>query len=695
MSYVRRVGVEVYGNVSGFLTSMGQMNAGITRTASGFQTAGRQSTIFNNQLKAIGTTARYALAGGLIFGITGALSKLSQLQVAIGNIQTVATQIGGQEGLRGVDNFSQSIINMSNKTLIPVQTLTDSITALYSSLKQNLPQSDVLNLTERFAKIARTSQISDPTALVGSILGGITAFGMPSGPGKIGASASILGDQFKRVLQYSRNMSGEEYAQYSGNLYKRAGVAGLSPTQAGALAIQSTMLGGPASTNMQNLSQFLLYLRNPKSAKSKAAYAQAGITEADLVSSAPNSGLALINKLITYAQSLPSGVRAQFISNAFGRMQSQSTFQTLIKAGGMSGINKQIQNLSSSAGEVDKSFKRFVDSAPLAQLATTLGNMNTTIVKDMAPGLNLLNKAVGAPMRFLQQPTQTSKIMRTTIEAAIGGMLVTGIASRLLPNTIGARVSRIPGIGKFLGGAGGTAGKVAAQAITAEEAANVLGGSIGANGTRANPLWVIISPLSWQFGQTAFSGNTNAPTSTTGKVEGVFKSLAKKAEGPLAYVTGRYGARAAAGALGLGTAATAAVTAVLASKGSQGVSKWQMKINPKLEPQLNTLLGQDPHDAGWTTLQASLINRFKKGQMSPIDVERRLMALGAAGNQYNQVQKLEVTGEANGTFKIALVDANGRVIKTVEEKGVPVKIWDVKTFPTAKGKAGTRKSGGK
>ena len=88
--YRQRIQAEFTGNAGGFLSAVNSVMGGVTRVGSGFRSGTREGGLFANQLKAIGTTARYWLAGQLVFGISSSLRSLGEFKTQLGEIDALA-----------------------------------------------------------------------------------------------------------------------------------------------------------------------------------------------------------------------------------------------------------------------------------------------------------------------------------------------------------------------------------------------------------------------------------------------------------------------------------------------------------------------------------------------------------------------------------------------------------------------------
>jgi hypothetical protein len=222
---------------------------------------------------------------------------------------------------------------------------------------------------------------------------------------------------------------------------------------------------------------------------------------------------------------------------------------------------------------------------------------------------------------------------RTTTTIAEGAG-ASAVLLRLLGRSsiIGPYVRRVPLVGRLAGGAG----KAAGAAIMAEEAGNVVAGG-AADGTRANPYWVIISPFSWTFGTGGMGypvgGGPKLPKGGTAVEDAVKK------------VVGTGGA-ASAGAIG-----AAAIPAALTLGGGYLAIKYG-----------NTSLSNEKkfHD----------------------DQQAYMLSLMRARER---AEKLSVSGKADVT--VHLKDADGTDRGKAVKRGMPL---TKDTAPQAQGRPGVR-----
>lgn len=639
------------GRAEGIDAMFNRMNRGLSSSESGFRRNTQQAGIFTKQLNAMATTARYALSGSLVFGITGAIGKLNDLQKSLGAIDVVATRPGGIEGLGNqMTKLRNGIIKTSIDTTAPLKDLTASIANIYSSLSQDLPVQDVVKLAGAVSKIATTGGITNQRLLVGSLLGGASAFGLSEAPGQIDKSVQKIGDVQQYILNKSRNISGEEFTQYSGNLFQSAGLAGLSLPETATLAIEASKFGGTASAILPNLNQLLANIRKASTKKNQSAYNEAGITQQDLL--APDTFPAIM-KILNHAKNLGvqtngqpltddnidqpgavSGAGAEFLQRVFGRQQSRRIASVLVA--NLDDFNNQLKGAADSAGEVERALKRYQAQVPLQRAGIALSAAGTQFMLDASPVLNVGARGIAAGTGYLA----THHAAREAIELALG----VGAA--------GLGVRKFRSIG---GGAKGLAG----AGIIAEQAGNLLSGG-ATDGTMANPYWVVISPASWALG-----GPSGTGTTTPG--ESFFKK-----------VTNKFPAAAALGARFAGPAALA--TGLLYAE--QHTVKGAIEGSTFLKglPGGKYTKGDLQNDIG------KLFHTITGTGSSPaID-----SALQFAHMRRGDVSKIEVEGTAKTDVTVRLTDKDGRVVSVTEHKGIPTKLQTAKQ-PSSRGKKSDRR----
>jgi hypothetical protein len=249
---------------------LGTMRSGFGNLRGEMERTNRTGGLVNNQLRALGTTLRYAFAGSAIYGSMQIVRNLGQFEAKLGEISAIATTTGGIPLIgQQLTELGDLLVDVSNKTTIPIEQLQEGVINLYSTL-EDVPPNEAARMMEEISKVAITSQsnIEDTT---GALLGMIDAFG--AGTEQIGE----FGNQFYTVIRESAQMSGHVYAQQLGRLASSAALGQFNPQEMGALAIASTRFGGSAAVNQRGLAQLMLYLMNPRGKEAETTMASLGL----------------------------------------------------------------------------------------------------------------------------------------------------------------------------------------------------------------------------------------------------------------------------------------------------------------------------------------------------------------------------------------------------------------------------------
>lgn len=444
--------------------ALGQMEGGFANYRRQLDFTEKAGGAVNAQLRALGTTLRYSLAGAGIYGTMQLVRNLGEFQAKLGEIQSIAT---GPNGLplvdAQIDKLGQRLIDVSNQTTQPISDLQDGVLNLYSTIG-NVPDNKAASMMEEISKVAITSQsnIQDTTQ---ALLGMLNAFGR--GTGDLGK----FGDEFYKVIQLSAGMTGATYAQKLGVLSASASLARFTPEQMGALAIGATRFGGSANTNMTYLAQLLTYLVNPTTSKEKAAFASIGLngqalrtlpgqTILDTVLKAINDRggvgisknlatanedtLSLLDQMnggagATNAQAGISGGGAQLLQALFGRIQSRRMAAILsrlysqqqVQGTENKTLDQYLNDVKNSAGGVDQAMGRAMDYRRIQQASNAMHNLGIEIGTALSPLLQYPSRGFTAAISdFNNQnwrapiptPWGTGHIPGQTLELAGGGL---------------------------------------------------------------------------------------------------------------------------------------------------------------------------------------------------------------------------------------------------------------------------------
>lgn len=708
MSYKQRVEAEFTGNASGFMAAVNQVQSGITRVGSGFRGGTRDGSLFANQLKAIGTTARYYLAGQLVFGVTSAISSLADFKGQLGEIDSLAGKITGNGNFQGLGDqlatVGSSAILTANSVGIATGDVEQYMTRFFSSFDPPGGAKQKIKVMNQFVtEMARLqammgSEAGDPQALAGGVAGFINS--IPGGRKNIGANTHRVANLIAFLTKETPNITGQNVATDVGRIGAGMQLANMTPEQVFALWGVAAKAGGSPSVIGRGIAQLVgTSLMHPKSPAQLQAFQMAGLPT-DPTQLRAMGGMNVVFKLLQSATTGKvrfsksalndpdadpataiegagvSGINLTQLYNMFGRQESVRQFVNILGQGGVKAI-KDYMAAQEKAKKQNLAWQR-EDAAIRQRTLLRFGVARNTF------GISAMNGMSWPLEHMIADPTiavsNFAARHTTATQAAVGGAF--GLAAtRSVNRLLGGRMFRGAGrFGKFLGAAGAIQQEALSSAISKEELPAAISGG-KTDGSRGNPYWVIISPLSWAVGS---PGGFMSPTGKTGVTEDI-----KKYGGWGAALFARYGSKAVSGLKGAGSA--------MELFGAQA---------PAIPDMIAILQGKDPFSDPrtkgmknlahfWknsgTPLENSIVDRVSKNKLTPQAAERRLAALASIGDRARGVQHIAVTGEANGTFLVKMVDDHGNVIATVKEKGVPVKLWGAKQFPSSGGKPGVHK----
>jgi hypothetical protein len=650
--------------------SIGQMQAGMSNYKRELAGVNNEQSMLNKQMKAFGTTLRYALAGGAIFGTINAITKLGDFQAKLGNISAIGANAKYPLVGKQLDDLGNQIIKMSTDTITPVNQLQDAVTNLYSTVDNISPDTAVKTI-EVIAKAARISQ-ADITDTTQAVLGMMNAFdkGMTDIP--------KLGAEFFTVTKYASGGAdfARIYAQQLGNLSKTARQGGFTVEQMSALAIAGSKFAGSPAANLRAQSQLQRTILTPSNKKSEAYYEQAGVGK---MARRQMDGFEVLNKILTYANTLETGKRREFIAGAFTRAESRGIAQLLT---GLVDKDKlvpgtKLRSLDQYLGlttrgqsvkEFNEAYKRVLDRSAIQQAGMAMQNTSLAAAADFNPLINPLSRGiVKANQGFQKESRDHPNIVAGVIATAGAGLL----AARLFGKG-----------GRFAGRLGG-AGMLAAAAEDAATGGKVRGDS------PFNPLYVVmvsellgrgrgfgqygkpIGPLTEAEAAAEKAARTGSKAGRLGRFFSGAKSFGKNAYGlaglaPLA----KYGVRVP---LGLGALAMADVMAIM-SMPSGGPSNNLDEIH-KSFPRLSRLVARGGKGFPFekmSPVEQQAIRSLGGYSLANAPQPRLKAAEAMMDNAVKAGLNGKITGHATVTVNIDQTDAKGNVARKVTKVPLPM-----------------------
>lgn len=234
---------------------MGQIEGGLNGILRQQTATGRSTGYLNDQLRAMGTTMRYALAGTAIFGSASLVTRLSQIQQQLGLISAISPTAFNGVALAGhqLDKFGEQAEDAAFRALTPIAEFNDGLINLVSTV-QNVPQNEVVPILEAISKVAVTAQ-TPVQELTKGITSMMVAFNDPVNL----KSAEKYLSQFQAVINNVPGgvSAGPQIIQQLPQLASVSRRANVSPDQMFALLETSLRSSGNPATAVRGL-QYLL-----------------------------------------------------------------------------------------------------------------------------------------------------------------------------------------------------------------------------------------------------------------------------------------------------------------------------------------------------------------------------------------------------------------------------------------------------
>jgi hypothetical protein len=452
--------------------SITQMQAGVSGFRRELQGASRDQGVLDKQMRAFGTTLRYALAGGAIFGTINAISKLGDFQAKLGNISAIGSSAQYPLVGKQLDQLGDQLLRVSTETVTPINQLEEAVTNLYSTV-DNISPDQAVSTIETVAKTARISQ-ADITDTTQAILGMMNAFD------KSMQDIPSLGDEFFTVTKYASGGVdfARVYAQQLGKLSQTARQGGFTLEEMSAIAISASKFGGSPASNLRAQAQLQRTVLTPSNKKSEAFYQEAGVGK---VARRGMNGFEVLMKLLTYANTLDTGRKREFMAGAFTRAESRNIAQllslSLTQAQLQTGAKRE--TLGTYLGYTGReartrtaadAFSRVMDMNSIQQAGQAMQNASIAIADAFSPIINPASRGITRSSLWLQR------------QSAEHPHEVAGVLGASAAGLFAARMFGRGGLGGRLGGAGLRAGAISDIAT---------GGKIRGD-SPLNPLYVVM-----------------------------------------------------------------------------------------------------------------------------------------------------------------------------------------------------------
>jgi hypothetical protein len=670
MSQRRTVEYVFTGSTRGFEAAQNRILSGLGRLQTQSRRTSGELGMIDQQMRAIGTTARYAFAGAFIFGITGAIQRLTDFQNQLGTVASLAGTINNQGNYQAPsNNFLGSVGDQAMLAANRVGVATDDVqnymsrffsTFQYTNRDHQRALADMRAFTGEVTRLQATMGIEagDPQQLAGGIAGFVNQ--IPGGRRNIPKTTNRVANMILELTAATPNITGRDISRDIGRIGATMSQTGMTPEQTFSVWAQAGRAGGSASVIGRGIAQMMGNLLHPNTPTQQQAYLGVGLpTDPNSLRQmgamnvlqrmiratvtgpiAAQNANALNNENIddptqAIAAANVRGIDLNRVYGLFGRQESARQFVNLLAQGGVKGLQDFIRTLKQAedqnrAGQRERAA---LNQRELARFGVARQNISLGLARGAAYPLEHI---VAPPIIAASDALAGHPHIRQAADAALGAVLLRS------------------GIRRFLRGRAGAAGGASAAglAIAAEEAPALLAGGAHPTGSRDNPIWVMISPASW------FVGSPGGFASPAGTGEGTSVGMGRRLFNRLRP------------ALPLATAGGAEIAIPTA------------------------MAGASVAEAYWLTRHQPVPHAARGSNRWDTDQQRAIAMADSFANKmtgFNADRALRVEGQANADLTVRLVDAQGRQITVQEHKGVPVKIWGANQMPTSQGKRGTKK----
>ena len=676
------------GNAIGVMNQMAGGMTNIGRAAMGTQ---RQTGLVDQQMRAFGTTMRYAFAGSVLFGATKMLATLKETQRQMGLIAVLGDFKQTERGLTSMGTSLEALQKTaavgSIEALTPVSELNDGLINLFSTV-QNLDPKEAVKMTSAIAKGSRIAQVS-VEEMIKTVAGMTTAFGRPQTLeefNKFQAMFFTLTKEAPGGVQF-----GPQYVQALPQLASTAKLANISPETMFGTYLTGLRTAGTPATVGRGQQYMWQSLAVGASDEAKKALKSAGITPdtvqekggawalGRLISHTKGlgvSGVAAADKIkfndaqLSELEAIPpdaiggtlgiKGKGAEFLSTAMGRIHAVRQVIAIMSQEGGDKAAKDIQTMTENASTnakamkiVGDQFDTFAKQNPLLATSIALDTTRRAIMNAAEPFINpIARKITEVGKRYAEEAEQHPDRTRHRTQIAGGIAGAVGLAM-LLRRGRGGFLSRA------FSGAGGAF--VRGQAI-----ADMAGGDMTRGHTPMMPLYVTVVGEIFPSGASpGLVGPGGFPTPTTISKQGKMTSWLKDL-----------------GKVALGAGATGG--AWVAARGSMLAGQ----LTGHYGKSIATRAGLRAFPGVGAIVEA-LINPDVIATENPLVMRARDMERMGAIPQFQNIagaKKRTIEGRAVMTLNLNVVQPDGTTKRV--RRHIPVPLWEKGNVPSNRGKPG-------
>lgn len=495
----------------------------------------RNLGLWGQQMRAVGTTIRYALAGATVYAVAESVTGLGRFLDRLGEIDALAGEMRGGNLTslgRDLNTLGDTAIDVSNKWGLAVDDVQQHMIRFYSSFGDDVRGRRGLKMlqeySETMAEISMFAEGADPQALGGGLAGMIIGATPPGQTPDIPAQGARMRDIIARVMQETPTVRGEDIARDIGRLGAAQTAARMTPEEIWAVYGLAARSGGSPAVIGRGVTQLLASeIIRPQTEDQMAAFRRAGlptdptrlrqmggfqILERMMQAVAPNGarftnpsalGVEGLDDEAAIAGSGATGINLTLASQLFGRQESFRQFLNLMAQGGVPALKDFIDGIN-EAKDTELG-RQMADQRnrqrAYQQLAATQRNVGLTVARGVDPAIRPIVERLNDIGGWITRQNPTA------VAGGVGAIGGAALASRLIFSTglgglLGRGMARIPGLRGLAARFPGLAARAPQLA-----AASMVGSGLGAfsatgegqqrSGSRSNPYWVVIDPLSW------------------------------------------------------------------------------------------------------------------------------------------------------------------------------------------------------
>lgn len=318
------------------------------------------------RLSRAATVAFAAMGAGIVASIGLGIKAAGDLEQAVANISTIKPELDTSDVFRSL-NAMQTRVPQS------AAQLGDSLYNIFSSIE--ISQEGALRLLETFAKGA-VGAATDASTFGTAILGVMNAYGASV------EDASHISDVFFNTVNKGV-VTGSELAANLGLVTQSAKMAGVDIDELGGFIAGVTKEGGPASQNMNNLSNLFLKINTKEAQK---AFRDIGIATVDATGKF-RPQIEVLQDLKLKTDSMTESAKTAAIQKIFPDLQARAAATVLLDQ--LDFVKGAIDENKQAAGSAESAFIKMnaTFNSQVKILGNTMQSILTTVGASILPAL--------------------------------------------------------------------------------------------------------------------------------------------------------------------------------------------------------------------------------------------------------------------------------------------------------------------